>query len=162
MKFNTKDAPPPTDDFSPIPDGEYEICVTKAEVKPAKSGKGENLSLMMQVLEGKYKNRTWFENLCVIHDNQEAQRIALGKLSSLCLAIGIEEFEDESELLDRPFKAFVTTRKGTGGYEDSNQIKKYISNKPKNTKVDKTSFKEKLGLTEEKELTLEEDEISFS
>lgn len=163
MKYSVKENPV-DEGFSPIPEGEYELCITKAEVKPAKSGRGENLNLMVQVLEGKYKNRSWFENLCVVHDNDEAQRIARGKLSSLCLAIGIEEFEDESELLDQSFKAVVTIRKGTGGYEDTNQIKKYIIGKGKSkTKVDKSAFVAKFSETEEAELSEEfkKDNVSW-
>lgn len=164
MKYNVKENPV-DDGFTPIPEGEYELCITKAEVKPAKSGRGENLNLMVQVLEGKYKNRSWFENLCVVHDNDEAQRIARGKLSSLCLAIGIEEFEDESELLDQAFKAVVTVRKGTGGYDDSNQIKRFIIGKGKSkTKVDKSGFVAKYETEtaeSQEQVTLETDKLPW-
>lgn len=149
MKYSTKENPV-NNDYTPFPEGEYELSVVKAEVKPTKNGRGEMLSLQLQVVAGQHKGRGFFENLCVNHDSEMTQQIARGKLSEICLAMGIEEFEDESELVGPVFKAIVKIEPGKDGYDDSNKIKRCVIAKEKRkTKVDKSSFVAKHGGGEE-------------
>jgi hypothetical protein len=87
--------------FDPIPQGKYQACVTDSEMKSTKAGDGQYLSLKLQVLDGDYKGRVLFENLSLDHKNQDAAKIARGKLASICRAVGVHQPKDSKELHDK-------------------------------------------------------------
>ena len=93
--------------FDPLPAGEYDMIITKSEVKQTKAGTGQYLQLEMQVAAGEYSGRRHWERLNVSNPNKQAEEIAKAALASLCIAIGKPDIEDTIELHDIPFVASV-------------------------------------------------------
>lgn len=93
--------------YGPLPAGDYEMIITKSDVKPTKAGTGEYLELEMQVVSGEHSGRRHWERLNVSNPNKQAEDIAKAALASLCLAVNVTDIEDTADLHDIPFIARV-------------------------------------------------------
>lgn len=90
--------------YDPLPNGDYEVMITKSDVKPTKAGTGHYIELEMQILSGEHSGRRHWERLNIDNPNKTAEDIAKQALAALCLAVGIKEIEqDTTELHDVPF-----------------------------------------------------------
>lgn len=116
----------PADDFSPIPIGEYTAIISKDEIKTAKSGNGDYLSMTVKIVDGEYKNRTIFTILNLWNSNPKAKEIAERELSSIKEAVGVTELRDTSQLHNKPLVIRVGID-ASGGYEPKNTIKGWKS-----------------------------------
>ena len=89
----------PEDDrtFDPLPAGDYLMQVTESEIKPTKSGSGEQLILTLEVVDGPHQNRKVWDRLNIRNENADAQRIAQRALADLCLAIGVASLRDTTD-----------------------------------------------------------------
>lgn len=94
-------------DFTPVPKGEYLIAITESELGLTKNGNGTLLTLKLTVQDGQYKGRTLFDNLCVQHSNNIAQRIAQTRLKQICDATGIGQLVDTNQLHDKPLMVII-------------------------------------------------------
>lgn len=90
-------------DFEVIPAGEYPAIVTKSEMKPTKDGTGQRLNLTIQILSGKYQNRTVFDGLNVKNKSAVAEQIGRGQLKALCVAVNVPNPQASEELHSKPF-----------------------------------------------------------
>lgn len=129
ISFDSTNIPPETS-RDPIPAGTYLAQIIESDLVASKNGNGQNLKLVFQVLDGQFKDRKVYENLCVQHTNSETQRIAQAKLSALCHATGILRVSDSSELHYKPIKINVTIKPPANGYDAQNKIKGYESANP--------------------------------
>lgn len=93
--------------YGPLPAGDYEMIITKSDVKPTKAGTGQYLELEMQVVGGEHSGRRHWERLNVSNPNKQAEDIAKAALASLCLAVNVTDIEDTADLHDIPFIAHV-------------------------------------------------------
>ena len=93
--------------YAPLPDGEYEMIITKSDVKPTKAGTGHYLELEMQVVGGEHSGRRHWERLNVDNPNKQAEDIAKAALASLCIAVNVLDLTDTTELHDIIFTAKV-------------------------------------------------------
>lgn len=93
--------------YAPLPNGEYEMMVTKSDVKPTKAGTGHYLELELQVISGEHSGRRHWERLNVDNPNKQAEDIAKAALASLCFAVGVEDMTDTAQLHDIPFVAKI-------------------------------------------------------
>ena len=108
LNFNASTvAPMAPRSFDPLPAGEYEMIITKSDVKPTKAGTGHYLELEMQVVAGEHSGRRHWERLNVDNPNKTAEEIAKAALASLCFAVGVTDMEDTVQLHDIPFVAHV-------------------------------------------------------
>lgn len=89
--------------YAPLPDGEYEMIITKSDVKPTKAGTGHYLELEMQVVGGEHSGRRHWERLNVDNPNKQAEDIAKSALAGLCLAVDVPDMTDTAQLHDIPF-----------------------------------------------------------
>lgn len=119
--------------FDPLPKGIYQINITDSEIKPMNSGNGTILVLKLVVTDGKYANRTLFDNLCVEHRTSPvAQGIAQTRLKQICESIKLKQLTDSVQLHSKPLQVKVdveldqyqTERSGTAQYRNS--IKEYL------------------------------------
>lgn len=124
FSFDSTNVAPETKS-EPIPAGTYIAQVIDSDLIAAKSGSGNNLKLVFEILDGQFKGRKVFENLCVQHSNSETQRIAQAKLSALCHATGVVRIQDSSELHGHPVKINVAIQPPQNGYDAKNVIKGY-------------------------------------
>lgn len=119
--FNADDVPK----SDAIPDGTQATCaVVKADDTPTKDGGGAYLKLEIQVLEGPYTGRKVWPMFNLMHQNQEAVRIAKQQLAQLCLAIGCPRPTGNSDLLNKPFRATFGKPQDYNG-EQQSRIKKF-------------------------------------
>jgi len=110
--------------FEPIPQGEYHLLIEDAEVKRTKSGTGSYLSLRFQVLDGDFAGRILFDNVTIMHDNQQA--VDIGKEKLILLArFTRTSGKDSAEFLNKTIKAKVKIKPANGQYEASNAISYY-------------------------------------
>ena len=93
--------------YEPLPNGDYDMIITKSDVKPTKAGTGHYLELEMQVLAGEHSGRRHWERLNVDNPNKTAETIAKEALAALCFAVGVPDVEDTAQLHDIPFVANV-------------------------------------------------------
>lgn len=93
--------------YEPLPNGDYDMIITKSDVKPTKAGTGHYLELEMQVLGGEHSGRRHWERLNVDNPNKQAEDIAKAALAALCFAVGVEDMTETEQLHDIPFIAKV-------------------------------------------------------
>ena len=125
LEFNADEVEVVDEDFSVLAPGEYPVIVEESEFRDTKAGDGKYLFLQLSVIDGQGKNRKLFDRLNLDNPNAQAVEISKKQLASLCRAVGKQKIADSSELHDIPVTARVEIRKGTNGYEDSNDIKGY-------------------------------------
>jgi hypothetical protein len=112
------------DDYSNIPDGEYNVIIESAEAKPHADGHGKRLSFKVRLLDGQYRGRTLYDGLSVVHRNEMAQQIALRKLKTLIEVTG-GRAQKPSDLVGAECVARIGMSKGGNGYEPKNEVKAY-------------------------------------
>jgi hypothetical protein len=115
-------------DFSPLPSGEYPVMITDSDVKPTKRGDGSYLELTLQVIDGPMKGRLAWARLNIDNPSAKAVEIANRELKSICEAIGItQQVTDSAVLHNRPMIARIEYVKADGvkTQRDSNEIKAY-------------------------------------
>lgn len=99
----------PTGNFEKLPNGDYEMIVTKSATKPIKAGNGHYLELEFQVISGAFSGRRHWERLNLNNPSAQTVKIAQEQLARLCLAVGLDDVQDSEELHDRAFIAEVGT-----------------------------------------------------
>lgn len=124
----------PSDEYTPIPDGDYVVAITNAEIKDTSSG-GKMLVLDMEIQGGKHANRKVIERLNIVNSNETAVKIALRRLADISDSIGLKSLTDTEELIGKRLIAKISIEKGKGTYvdkygeikerTDQNVIKKY-------------------------------------
>lgn len=111
--------------FDPIPAGKYIAAITESEMKPTKNGNGRYLEMTFGILDGQYKGRKVWARLNLDNPNATAVRIARGKLSAICRAVGVIQPRDSIELHNLPLSIKVTCEKRDDTGEITNEIKGY-------------------------------------
>jgi Protein of unknown function (DUF669) len=117
----------PQQSSGPLPAGTYLAHIIESDVAPLKSGNGEGLKLTFEIIDGQFKGRKVWENLNIMHTNEDTQRIAQSQLSALCHAVNVIKVMDTAALHFKPVKINVTVREAQGMYKASNNIKGYES-----------------------------------
>jgi len=123
LNLNVEEESKGMSDYSVLPDGEYQVIITEAEMKANKSGQGAHIGVSMQVIEGECEGRLLWANYNVQNSNPTAEKIGRAELASLCKAIGIINPQDTSELCDKPFIVNLGLDKKD---PTKNKIKSYI------------------------------------
>lgn len=93
--IDTKKAKDPG--FKVAPAGRYIALIKKAEWKANSKNTGRLLKYSGSIIKGEEKGINFFGNMNLIHQNQEAQEIALSELKGLTHAIYGEDKEYPSE-----------------------------------------------------------------
>lgn len=122
--FNANDVPEDDRGFDPLPAGEYLMQVIESDIKPTKSGSGDQLVLTMEVIEGPMANRRMWDRLNIRNQSPVAQGIAQRALADLCLAVGIASLRNSEDLHFKPFIGRVSIKQDkTGNYGPSNAVR---------------------------------------
>lgn len=125
--IENKNVPPNNMDFTPVPKGRYRMFCSEQEVKPTSSGSGLLLKTTFDVTEPGYEGKKIFHNFNIVNQNEKAQNIGRGMLSSLSKALGMTSIPDDgSDLLDKEFIGSVDIEEGSGGYEAKNVVKGFF------------------------------------
>lgn len=102
FSFDATSVTPSQKSFGPLPAGQYECVINRADIKATKAGTGEYLELEFQVIEGEHAGRRVWERLNINNPNKTAEDIAREALAVLCMALDIPKLSDTDELLDKP------------------------------------------------------------
>ena len=114
----------PESQFTPVPNGDYPVVITESEMKDTKSGGGQYLQLVLEVIEGPYKGRKVWDRLNLVNPNVTAVEIGQRALSQICHAINHLNLTDTVELHGKPMIAKLVVKQSPG-YDDSNEVKEY-------------------------------------
>ena len=114
-------------DFTPLPEGQYTVCVIESELKDNKAGTGNYIQLKLEVMDGQYKGR-WinFVNLTFTHTNSMAQEIGRKTLNTLMKACGIRDIQDTKQLHGIAVRADIKIKQSEG-YAPNNEVKNYFA-----------------------------------
>lgn len=96
-----------SNNYGPLPAGDYEMMIVKSDTKPTKAGTGHYLECEMHVISGEHSGRRHWERFNLDNPNAQAVKIAQESLARLCAALGVDEVDDSEQLHDRPFIAEV-------------------------------------------------------
>lgn len=123
--FNTDSLPKSErGEFSPLPDGWYDVRIDSAEVKQTKSGTGSYIKVRYNVTGPSHAGRVIFGNLNITNSNPKAEEIGRQQLGELMRAIGLASLSDTDQLAGGVLQIKLTTRK-SDEYGDSNEVKGY-------------------------------------
>jgi hypothetical protein len=113
----------PSTTYEILPPGQYVVQIVQSEMRPTKSGTGQQLVLELDVLEGPQAGRKLFDRLNLVNPNTQAVEIAQRTLSAICHATGRMQVQDSEELHLVPMLADVTVQPPKNGYGESNRIR---------------------------------------
>ena len=122
--FITDELPQSTSDFSPLPDGFYNVVVTKAEVLITKDGDGQYISMRYSVTGPTHQGRVVFGNLNIKNKSSVAEDIGRQQLGSLMRSIGLDRVDDTDQLIGGNLSVKIVTRTQEG-YKPTNEIKAF-------------------------------------
>lgn len=101
LNFDANTVQPQTD-FAPLPAGDYLAMIVDSAMKATKTGRGQYLELILQVIDGPMTNRLLWDRLTLIHDNAKTVEIAQRQLSAICHAVGVLQVQDSAQLHNQP------------------------------------------------------------
>ena len=78
IDFDVSSYEAPKSNFDPLPRGEYLAIVTENQMKATKSGTGEYLELVIQIVDGEFSGRKIWERLNIHNANEVAEILWLG------------------------------------------------------------------------------------
>lgn len=114
----------PSQDFSPIPVGEYVVQIVDSDTKPTKRGDGHRLEMTFEVTDGQYKGRKVWQGYNVDNPNPKAVEIAQREIRSIREATGQLGAMDSQEFHYKPMLVRVDIEE-SAGYSPKNVIKSY-------------------------------------
>lgn len=120
--FNTSEVE--TEESNLLPEGWYTAQIVKSEIKDTKTG-GKYVSLHFKIVEGDYAKRMVFANLNIVNANATTVKIAMQHLKKICEALGMETFEDTSELHGQDLQIRVKTQAATSNFPAKDDVKDY-------------------------------------
>jgi hypothetical protein len=110
-----------------LPVGVYTAEITNSEVRELKSGNGTGLSLEFTIIDpAPFAGRKVFQNLNLVHTNEQAQQIGQAQLSSLCRSTGIEVLQDSDELFQKILKIRTKITPAKGDYPARADVADYM------------------------------------
>lgn len=89
--------------FKTIPVGNWLCIVEEAEVRVSKQNSNDkNLFLRLQIIDGPYKGRFLYDNICIVHHKIETQQQAKRAYNALCVATGVMEPKNIAQFKNIP------------------------------------------------------------
>lgn len=131
--INANDLPDDTGgDYTPLPEGEYQVVIKNAAVLPTKSDpNGQVINLRLDVQGPTHVGRVVFSNINIRNKSEQAEQIGRGQLKAVMSALGIATLTDTDQLIGGQLivklsvRAARTDEKTGKTYEASNDVKAY-------------------------------------
>lgn len=117
--------------YEPLPEGNYNATITKAELKPTSDGTGEMIKLRLDITGPSHQGRVIFSNLNIKNASAKAEEIGRQQLGDIMRAIGLSKVTDTDQLVGGHLNIKVgirdkrTDEKTGKTYEASNDVKSY-------------------------------------
>ena len=129
LTFNAREVQPDTGTPLPLPAGKYQVTISGAESRVAKSEEaGEMLSIEFTIDESKhpeFANRRCYDLLCINHQKAQTREIARRKLSAVCHAIDVLELSNTEQLLGHGLVVKLKVREAEGNFDARNDVASY-------------------------------------
>jgi len=128
MQFETvrlSELPEQTNDFAPLPAGEYVATIKNVELCQTKNGMGQYLKLKLQIEAPTHTGRVVFSNLNIRNQSEAAQNIGRAQLGTIMRVAGLAELVDPDQLIGITLGIKLSIREAQNGYEAQNEVKAY-------------------------------------
>lgn len=102
--------------------GWHPARIIESENKITKSGTGEYLQMVFEIIDGPFRNRRLWTRLNLVNTNEQAEQIAYAELSSICRAAGKSKISDSQELHGIPMLVNVRYKPASDRGEARNEI----------------------------------------
>lgn len=118
-------------EFTPLPEGWYNVVVKDSQLKPTKDGSGQYISIRLTVEGPTHAGRGIFTNLNIINKSPDAERIGRAQLRTVLECGGVQEFSDTDQLIGIRLQVKVAVKPArqdpaTGRvYDADNEVKGY-------------------------------------
>lgn len=122
--FNASELPQGTGSFDPIPAGQYDATITRADLKPTKDGSGQMIAVRFDITGPTHQGRVVFSNLNIRNKSPKAEEIGRQQLGDIMRAIGLPSVQDTDQLIGNAIKIKVEIEKKEG-YEARNVVKAF-------------------------------------
>ncbi len=114
-----------------IPAGDYDLVVTKCDLKTTSNGEYQQTAMEFKVLNGEFQNRTLFAHYMfqlvkpdgANEKQKQAVQIGRGKFGAICKAVGVPKPASTEEIVGKVFTAKLKIRK-SDDFGDQNEIAK--------------------------------------
>ena len=123
-----------TDNFDPLPEGQYRVLVSSAEEKPTKAAGGLGLNVKYEVVDGKYKGRSVFHWINLRNKNKTAEEIGHKELARLCIATKVDVPRSPADFCGKLIQIVLKVEERDG--EKRNAVKSIVL--PSDSKVPET------------------------
>lgn len=111
-------------DFEPLPAGEYPCVVIDFEEKPTKDGTGRRVNVKLQVMSGKFQNRTILDGFNVVNKSPKAQEIGRAQLKALLVAANVPNAQTAKDVIAKHVVVKVKVKPDDSG-NDRNEVTSY-------------------------------------
>jgi hypothetical protein len=132
-EFIAENMPALTNDFEPLPAGDYTATITQAEEKKTADTTGEYIKIRLDITGPTHQGRVVFANLNTRNASLKAEEIGRAQLGEIMRAVGLPRMIDTDEIVGghigiklaiRPAR---TDEKTGRTYEPSNEVRGYKS-----------------------------------
>ena len=131
--------------FETLPAGEYKVQITDTDIVTPKSGEGEMLKLVYEVVaDPQFDRRKLFDNIMLVHSSADAERIGKQKLNTICALTNTKSLKDTAQLHGKTMTLLVGVKEYNG--EKQNIIKKYLPFNSDREEVDRTQETPRTGI----------------
>ena len=111
--------------FEPLPAGTYHCRYLKDEPRQSRSSGDTYLSATYVVVDGPYAKRQIFDRYLIWNKNPTCQRIHLGKIKAIGLAVGVPNPSDSGQFWGKELLLKVALRTDDQGNQQ-NEVKGYL------------------------------------
>jgi len=120
--FSTDDLPQSERSYDLLPDGWYNVTITKAELGTTKAGNGQKIDMRYDITGPTNQGRVIFGALNIRNPSQKAEEIGRQQLGEIMRAVGLAKVQDTDELIGKSLAVKVKTRPAENGYEARNEV----------------------------------------
>jgi len=120
--FSTDDLPQSERSYELLPDGWYNVTITKAELGTTKAGNGQKIDMRYDITGPTNQGRVIFGALNIRNPSQKAEEIGRQQLGEIMRAVGLAKVQDTDELIGKSLAVKVKTRPAEGQYEARNEV----------------------------------------
>lgn len=97
--FGVDDLPQSDRNYELIPEGWYNVTITKAELGNTKSGTGQKIDIRYDIIGPTQQGRVVFQAVNIRNQSQKAEEIGRQQLGEIMRAIGLAKVEDTDQLV---------------------------------------------------------------
>jgi len=126
--FSTDDLPVSDRSFDLIPEGWYNVSITKADLGPTKAGTGTKIDIRYDITGPTHEGRVIFGSINIRNQSPKAELRGREQLGEIMRAIGLAKVEDTDQLIGGQMQIKVKIRnpsdqdKANGYVNDKNEV----------------------------------------